>query len=144
MCIILCILNRKTNTYFKKKFNVKGIKKRTQKFKLIIFTFLLQVIMKRFFFFFSNPQAHWNEPATLTSGLENIYKSTLFHFPKESLCPPKLVKFLLSLVLLNSTHHSNNEVNNCVINCLVSSSSIHTGIGVPAGKVVPWFLLHVQ
>lgn len=33
-------------------------------------------------FFLSQP--HWNKSATLTSGLENIYKDILFKFPQES------------------------------------------------------------
>lgn len=86
MCIILCILSRKTNTYFKKKINVKGIKKELGNLNPYTFTFLHFFITSNYklIFFFFIPQAYWNKSATLTSDLENIYKNTLFQVLRES------------------------------------------------------------
>lgn len=79
MCIILCILSRKTNSYFKKKINVKGIKKELRNLNPYTSTFLpllvksYKLLVTSYYkvIFFFNPQAHWIKSATLTSGLEN-------------------------------------------------------------------------
>lgn len=145
MCIILCILSRKTNTYFKKKINVKGIKKNSEVCTHTLLCFCHFFIISNYkLMFFKNPQAYQNKSATLTSGLENIYKKHFTSVPQKVISyHPDLVKFLLLMVLLNSTHHSNREVNKCVINYLHTPYPQKMSFS-KKGICLPWCFMLLQ